>query len=362
MAGQTGVILNEIEFEAAYEDLTMNALSLELTSASTTLWASAGAFSGNFARVYLYDGSTLLNTGGTPLLNGHVIISGINVTLPADTIKTLTVKADITGSGSLATSSVGAINIDYIAGTTTAMAIYSSTGIMDDDITIIDAASSNNFLFTDVAPVVAAASGWTGSLTGSPGLTETVAKYTITNTGVRTMTLQELRLVANLSGVSTGQDYVQDLGLYDSNDVLIATSTLNGSSALTWQATTTIRNSTTSYARFDIDHYNKNAWITTTTQQIAAGASKTFTVKADTLNIEAGESTAGTNTARFTTYLAGSKGYLSTDVADCNQIDEDACFWNNGDIYYKYTPSGGSELSGLQETDSVNIYGPTLSY
>ncbi len=344
LAGEDGVVLDKIKFEASYEDLTLKEITLQLTSASTTLWSYTTSVAANIEKVYLYDGDTLLNEGGTPVANGQVAITGLNVTLPADSTKVLTVKADITGSGTLTSKSVGGIKVyptstDYLA-------VYSSTGLMSSGITLTtttaDATSyaqSNYFLFTDAAPTVTVPSGWDGTRTGSPAGQEPIAKYTVTNNGSRTLTLTDLDLTVTLSGVSSNTSTVKNFRLYDSSDTLIATST------------TDVANATTVTVTFDIDGYG-------TIEEIAAnGGSETYTIKADTTSIEAGESNPAQTTARLSTSIGGSKGYSSTDTTG-----DDELYWADSDITYKYTPSGKSPETGLKACDSVTVYGATLQY
>jgi len=344
LAGEDGVVLDKIKFEASYEDLTLKEITLQLTSASTTLWSYTTSVAANIEKVYLYDGDTLLNEGGTPVADGQVAITGLNVTLPADSAKVLTVKADITGSGTLTSKSVGGIKVyptstDYLA-------VYSSTGLMSSGITLTtttaDATSyaqSNYFLFTDAAPTVTVPDGWDGTRTGSPAGQEPIAKYTVTNNGSRTLTLTDLDLTVTLSGVSSNTSTVKNFRLYDSSDTLIATST------------TDVANATTVTVTFDIDGYG-------TIEEIAAnGGSETYTIKADTTSIEAGESNPAQTTARLSTSIGGSKGYSSTDTTG-----DDELYWADSDITYKYTPSGKSPETGLKACDSVTVYGATLQY
>lgn len=356
--------MNKIKFEASYEDLTLKKITLELTTASSTLWGTtsdnvATSVAANIERVYLYDGDTLLNSGGTPVANGRASITGLNVTLPADSIKVLTVKADITGSGTLASKSVGGIKVYPVS--TDYLVVNSSTGLMTSGITLTTTtdeatsyAQSYNFLFTDTAPSVAAVSGWDGQRSGSPALREMIAKYTISNPGTRTLTLDELILVASLANVSaTTTSRVTNFELYDSSDTLIATSTLYSDSDLSTTTTQLDGVTSTVYVKFDLTTYGS-------TKQIAPGGSETFVVKANTLNVEAGESNSGQVSVRLSTYIGGSKGYDSDDTLESPSGEE--LYWGDSYIVYKYTPSGGNELSELRACDDVPVYGATLSY
>ncbi len=332
LAGDSGVVLNKIKFEASYEDLTLKKITLELTSASSTKWNTTTSIAANISKVYLYDGDTLLNSGGTPITDGKAVITGLDLNLPADQSKVLTVKADITDSGTLTSKSVGGIKVK--SANTTDMEIYSSTGLMSSGITVTSTAS-NYFLFTDTAPEVSAVSGWDGSRTGVPATQEPIAKYTIENPGTRALTLTQLKLTVSLTGVSSATSQVSQFKLYDESDTVIATSS------------DTVAGPTTTEIIFNISPG----------EEIAAGASKTYVIKADTTAIEAGESNPAQTTARLSTYIGGEKGYDSSDTSGTDEL-----YWGDSHLTYSYTPTGGTEITGLKACDSVTVYGATLSY
>ena len=349
-AGKSGVEINKILFEASYEDLTLRGITLQLTSASSGAW-SLSQIASNISKVYLYDGSE--KVGESPLAGGLAAFTGLNVKLPADETKSLSVKVDITGSGALTSKSVGGIQV--YSTSTDYLAVYSSTGIMSSGITLTSNAQSYNFLFTDTAPTVAAASGYSGTVSGSPNSQEIVAKYVVTNNGPRALTMDELRVVASLSNVSaTTTSYVTNFRLYDANDNLLATSTLYSDSGFSTAVSNLDGVTNTVYIKFDFDTYE-------TTKQIAAnGGSETFVIKANTLNVEAGESNPSTAQVRLTTQIAGEKGYDSSDTTSSPSGEE--IYWKDSYIVYKYTPSGGSQLSELRACDSVPVYGATIQY
>jgi hypothetical protein len=157
-------------------------------------------------------------------------------------------------------------------------------------------------------------------------------------------------------------DYVQTVDLYDENDIKVSTSTLNLINTFVG-VTSTLAGATTSYVRFEIERYlhDSSASNSSSTLEISAGGSKTYTIKANTLNVTAGTGSTDTRPS-LTTYIAGNRGYLSTDVSQSDALTDDEYYWNLGDIFYEYTPSGGSEYRGLRASDTVNVYGPTLTY
>jgi hypothetical protein len=324
VAGTTGVVeLNKIRLEASNENLTLKKITLQLTTASSTAWAAATAIAANISRVYLYDGVILLNTGGTDIVSGDVVIAGLNLSLDQDTPKVLSVKIDVTGSGTLTSKSVGGVQVKSIS--TTDMEVYSSQGLMSTGITLTDNAASNYFLFHDVAPTFAVAAYTPGTGSGAE-----VGRFTVTNTGVRTMTLTDAVVKASLSGGSASST-VTTFELYASTNLTTAIATssasLTGASAssnVTWLASFS------------------------PTQEIAAGGSKTYVVKANVSNIELGVSNPGQNTARLELEIIGSIGYSSS-------IGSSESYWNDGNLTYSYTPVGASALTGNNASDSGTI-------
>ena len=350
VADSSGVELNKISFEAKNEDLTLKKITLQLVNASTS--QSVDKIAQNISRVYLYDGSELLNAAGTPVgEDGKITISGLNVTLPQDQTKALTVKADITSSGTLTPTSVGGIKV---YSTTTAdftdyLEIYSAQGVMStSSVSIDDYAQSNYFLFTDAAPSVAVDSDYKGTKQGNSSAQETVTKITVTNTGEREITLSDIRLIAQIAGVkATTTNYISDFRLYaEDGSTQLSTSTLY--SDKDFSVTTNQLDGVTStvYVRFDsMDP----------TQVIAANNSKTFVIKANTLHVEDGIENPGSNTAKLSLQIGGEKGYDNSNTSS-------ELYWKDGYITYSYTPVNGSEISELNASDSVQVDLTTLTY
>jgi len=344
VADSSGVELNKISFEAKNEDLTLKKITLQLVSASTSQW-TVDEVAQNIARVYLYDGSDLLNAGGTPVgSNGKVIISGLNVTLPQDQTKVLTVKADISPSGTLTSKSVGGIKV--YSTSTDDLEIYSAQGVMDSGITLTSNAQSNYFLFTDSAVEVADA--YSGETTKTPSSNDEIARFTITNNGSRTITLTNIVMKASVSGLdNSNSSAVTTFKLYDDAGVTIDSSvTLYSNAGCTTSVSALSYTTSTVYAKFIPD----------TTQEIAAGSSKTYVVKADTSGIRTGLSSG--SYAYLSTEIGGEKGYDSTETSGSDEL-----FWKDSYITYSYTPAGSSTaITGLNASDSVPVNGPTIQY
>lgn len=348
LAGQTGVELNKIRLEASNEDLELRKITLQLLSASST-WKTATSTAPNFAMVYLYDGSTLLQSASVNSVTGKVLFaldSSKYVTLPQSQQKVLTLKADVSGSGILEPTSVVAVMVN--SSSTDDMEVYSSQGqLAEGSITVTSSSTSNYFLFHDAAPTITnALSNATGKIGQS---TDVVGKFTIANSapaGGRTLTLESFAVVASLSLSPSSSSSVTNFRLYDEADQLVATSaatTIYGY-GVTASSTATVTFASTS-----------GAWVT---QEIGANSSKTYTVKADTSNIESAVSNAGTTNTTLSLKVDGTKGYLSTDGSTGPEY-----YWNTGGVVYRYTQATtGMEFGSNSASDSYPVDGATLSY
>ena len=348
LAGQTGVELNKIRFEASNEDLTLRKITLQLLSASSTGWKTATSTAPNFSMLYLYDGSTLLQSASVNSVTGKVLFAldaSKYVTLPQSQQKTLTLKTDISGSGILEPTSVVAVMVN--SSSTSDMEVYSSQGqLAEGSVTVTSSSTSNYFLFHDAAPTITNA---LSNATGKIGqATDVVGKFTVANSapaGGRTLTLESFAVVASLSLNSSTSSAVTNFRLYDEADQLVATSaaaTIYGASVASSTATITFASTS-------------GAWVT---QEIGAGASKTYTIKADTSNIESAVSNAGTTNTTLSLKVDGTKGYLSTDSTTGPEY-----YWNTGGVIYRYTQATTNTVFGTNyASDSYPVDGATLSY
>jgi len=330
-AGAAGAELNKIKLEASNANLTLKKITLQLATASSTVWSTTSSIAADFKKVYLYDGTSPLNTGGTDVVNGDVVIAGLNLTLTQDVPKVLTVKADINDSGYLTSKSVGGIQVKSTS--TTDMEVYGSQGLMSTGLTLTSNALSNYFLFHDSAPSIVNA--LTASGTKTPTTNDVIGKFTITNNGQRTMTITTSTITASLGGQTNTSSTVSSFVLYDESDTQLAT------------ASGYISATNTS---------DTFAFALSSSNEISAGDSKTYTIKANTTNIRTGTLTSGVAPI-LQTKIDGSKGYLSTDVDGPDEL-----YWNDGNVVYTYTPVGGTAQAGNQASDSVPVDGPSLQY
>lgn len=335
LAGQNGVEIHKIKFTASNDALVLKKITLILTSASTSQWALA-ASTANFGTVYLYDGSTLLGSGSFNSSNGTVVITGFEVTLPQDTDKILTVKVNVNGQDTIVPLSVNGTRV--YTSSTSDMEVYSSQGqLMDTGITLTAHASSSYHLITVAAPVIATVTS--GNLSGSVGENVEIGRFTVSNPGTRSMTLTSSTFAVSLTAYGATST-VTGFKLYDAD---------NASTLLDGDNTTITSTSTSITTNITLDSF-------TTAQSIAAGATKTYILKASTTGLTF---TAGTNTVHpvVSVKVAGSSGYSASNTTS-------ELFWSDGVFGYSFTTtgSGAATYAGNLGTDTVDIYGPTYTY
>lgn len=340
LAGNTGVELGKIRFEARNDSLTLNEIVLQLKSASTTIWTVATSVQSIFARVYLYDGSTLLNTGGTTFSSGDATITGLNVSLPQGAYKTLTVKADLNGPDGMSTSTrpiVGAIQVKSTGSTDLKVQKGSGGTLASGDITLTSNAASNFFLFHGTAPSIATSDP--SSKTGSPGSTEEVFRFTVSNSGPVSLTLATSTITVTLVNASTsGSILAWKLQDTSANEISTVTKTLAGDPS---------GNATSTTVDFAMG---------TVYSEINAGSSRTYVVKANTLSARGGLASTA-SPVRVTVKIDGAKGYLSTDESG-NEY-----YWRNGTLSYSYKVRSNTDTSQYNfASDSGEVFGSTISY
>lgn len=340
IAGQTGVEISKIKFESANEDLTLKRVTFSFESASTTEWAAATAIQQNFSKVYLYDGSTLLNTGGTVPQSGDVLMDGLTFSLPAGTPKVLTVKADITDQETISPKAVGRVVVKSTSATD--MKVSSSQGDMSTGLTLTSNAASNYMLVTAAAPVIANA--YTGTLTPAGSASEEVARFTISNPGTRDISLSSTTVNVALTP-NGATSTLNTWKIYESGDLTNSIDTDNTSLSSASATSTDITFGSFSPA-----------------QTISAGGSKTYVVKANTASACTKNSTF-TGSCKVTVKVNGSKGYNASEVGT-KAITAEEYYWADGVVSYSYTTTGsaGATYSNLNVSDSGEVLGATLTY
>ncbi len=344
VAGQVGVEISKLKLEAANEDLTLKKVTLSIDTASTTQWTAATNVARNFSKVYLYDGTTLLNTGGTSVVSGDIVISGLDLKLAQDTPKILTVKMDATGQETIQPKAVGRIVVK--SSSTTDMEVYSSQGWMTSGITMADTVPSNYMLFTAAAPVITNAYSGSTSKSGQAG--DEIARFTISNVnGTRDITLASTTVTVALTP-NGATSTVDTFKIYDAGDLSNAVASASASGSTSIESTS----ATSSNVLFESF---------SPAQTIPAGSSKTYVIKANTAAIKTITSTY-TGDVKLSVKVNGSTGYSSTD--DSSSPSGEELYWNDGKVIYSYTTTGAytATYSNLNASDSGEVQGPTLTY
>ncbi|MCX6790937.1 MAG: hypothetical protein NTV62_01940 [Candidatus Gribaldobacteria bacterium] len=323
LPSESGVTLDMIEFKAGFENLTLDTMTLSFFSATTTGWSPTTLIPSYIQKLYIYDGNTLVKAA--EISNGSSTISGLNVVLPADDTKVLTIKADIADVNAMGVTPLGVGGIK-IYSTSTDFVVQSSAGVMTDAITMTNSASSSYFLFTLAAPQITNASTYNGAVSGVNADAE-VGRFTITNSGKRDIIVSTTTIAVSFSGLALAGTS-SNFRLYDASDNLLAS---NGTS-------------------YSSSSPSGNISFTGLAQTIGKGGSKTFVVKADTTNARVGISSGAY--VYLTVKLAGSKGYLATDVQDTG-LDE--AYWADGVVSYSYTNVSGTTYANNYACDTTNV-------
>jgi len=347
MTPANGVLLGNWKFEAKNEDLNLKKVTFTAKVADGTTDVAALTGAGNFGTLYLKDGSTTLATGMLVPASGvySVAFSGFNVNILASNYKVLSLYSDLTPSGTQDPGSVvtWVVKSDI---TPTDIDVTGSSGLLTRaaiNTTGSDAnfAVSTKYLYHNAKPVIAAATNTpSGSKTGQAA--QELFIFTVTNSGTKDLRISSLSVTVAVSGgLVSGATWtaISDIDLYDGttkigNDGKQADGTTfigsnSGSKEFVFNATNDVP------GMFD----NLN---------ISSGATKTFTVKADT-TLARGVLTSG-QYLTVSTRIGGTTGYGSAA-------------WNEGDVEYLYTPVYASAESGpYSASDSYPVNGGTLTY
>ena len=346
-----GVLLGNWKFAAKNEDLMLQKVTFTVRAGDG---GSGATQASNFGAIYLKDGSTTLATG--QLVDTDVIFSGFNLTIPASGSKILSLYSDLTGSGTQSPNTIAVWTIKSDSAPTD-IDVTGSSGQLgtsdidgDSDTSAADTtfATSTRFLYHNTKPVIAAASNTpTGAKT--PQATDTLFIFTVTNSGTRDMKITSLTVTVSASG-GAANGTITNFDLYDGTQLLG-----DGGRQTTTTGVSGTMGSTSSSIAFGYDTANdtSNNWFDNFV--ISAGASKTFTLKADTTNIRLGMSTG--NTMSLNAKLAGTTGASSGTAWNPTAVTDTA-------IAFFYTPVFGAEWSQgpFYVSDSFPVNGGTLTY
>lgn len=204
-AGSTGVTMSVFKLRASNEALTLSKIGMQLTGSGNTLSTANGGSTNSgvsdLVQVYVYDGATLVGTATFTGTNTTATSSLTTaVTLPSNTDKTLTIKADLANIGAGSPGGIGdSIIIDPVNAETSGAS--SGTTVWASSATIgtagIKMFKSYPTLALDTLPTTGAADGRlmrfkvTANSAGSVGINEfTFTVSSTTGVGITTVRLK----------------------------------------------------------------------------------------------------------------------------------------------------------------------------
>jgi len=313
--GATGQTVNVIKLRAANEALTLTKLGLTLTN-------TASSSSSDLTQVYIYDGATLVGTAtftGSNTTATSTLTTA--VTLPKDTDKTLTVKADIADIGTGQPGTAG-------------------------HLVAVDALNAEASGSASGSTVTASATG-----SGSSGVRmlnsyPTVALDTLPSTGLADGRLMRFKVTANAAGsiglgqfvfaISTTTASVTNIQLFAYTDSAY-------SSAVSGQGTSGQIGSTVSTA---VNGTDFEIEVSSTPLQVPAGDTRYFELRASVTGVASG--------ASVVTTLQGDAAYpvlaASTFMTKFATVDSDT----NDDFIWS---PNSTTTAVLLDNDWTNGYG-----
>jgi hypothetical protein len=357
-AGQTGLQLGKWKFEAANDNVTLSKLTLQsvyanLSGAATTL--------GTFGTLSLYDAADM----ATPLatasyVNGDVVFTGMNSTIPMDSYKVYVLKGNTNASGAItnntttqfvvksdsntdmearsaAGSQLGTADINYNSA--------SNAGSAEDRL-----ATSTAYIFHDAYPTVTVGSLGTAL---DIGTTAKILKFTITNSGTRDLRFGSTTVAITVTGLtsnnglqSSASGTVRGFRLYEEGNTAgtlgtrLAGGTTNDSADVIFSTSSASSQNVTFDPTNDVSSLLDNF-------VVAPGTSRVLILTADTSNAL---STKTSGNVSVSAKITGSTGWSGTA-------------WNTGNLFYYYTPVNGSENTvPYSASDSYDIQGGTMMY
>lgn len=242
--GSTGVTVGTVKFRASNEAVNLTKVGLTLSqgtygSASTATGGSSNNGVGDVIQAYIYDGSTLVGTatftGSSQTATSTLTTS---VTLPKDTDKVLTIKADLAAIGTSGSGGIGDIvKIDPLNA--------EGSGLASGQTLRIGATSGvGGVQLFKSYPTVTAVSN---SATNPNGANVTLKRFTITSNSAGPIGISKISV-----SVATSSATVTDLKLFAYTDSGYSQGVSNQSSG-TGQVGSTVANLPTNGTAIDFD-------------------------------------------------------------------------------------------------------------
>ncbi|MBI2472937.1 hypothetical protein HYV70_00065 [Candidatus Uhrbacteria bacterium] len=344
VAGGQTVEAAKYKFTAVRESYTIDQIQVSVASA---------AASGVITKAELYDGSSLLGsavfaqTSGDSVANGAALITGLHISVPAGSTKTITAKLVLNdiGAGGAASQQNLALALDS--------ARYSdSNGAVSTDATDRD---GNEIRAYNSIPTVSVVDLTNSTLVN--GQSADVYKFTVTADSNGSVALKQIKLpITWTDGVDADTLEMESWKLYK-NGVDVSTSStavvVQDESGNDIEDTSgVVEASTTVVVIWD-----------TNEDVISAGETVTYTLRATPTGFDSDSDTGDED--YFSIYLAGDTAHNSTDICledsgagDIWELDEQvssactAASTNNSAYNFIWSDSSGESHDGATETGS----------
>lgn len=300
-----------------------------------------------FGALTLYDAAdmtTPLATGN--YVNGYATFQKSYIwSIPANTTRYLVLRGKVTDSGIMKPAAIRAWSMRVTAPSSLELMMSNSGQMVSNEQITTDTGLAPNgvkstyYLFHNAAPVIASLP--------LPALTVSsqapIFKFSVTNPGTRPIRLATTTIDVAVSGLtsgSSGTGTINNFKLFESTNNIMIGLAKSAMSANAWSGPLSLV--------FGAGNQLNGGF---TNLMIDPGATRTFTLTADTTNMLISKSNGFVGVSAS---LKGQTGYKAGDnVAEA--------YWGNGAINYFYMPLAGSEnVTAYSASDSYDVYGPAL--
>ena len=277
-ANTTGNIMTQLKFYATSEQINVTKIRLSLNNASST--------GNDLSQVYIYDGATLLGQGALGIGNVQGKLANASTTFTLSTPlqlmpgvnKIVTIKADIAAISTTNTVATAGhqIAIDYYGSTSTSenLGTGASSGTQVTNFSVTTAQTSA-YIFKSIPTVAAVALPTTTLGSG----TKVISKFTVKADAKGDIDLYQVTFkIATTSPTTGGPLVVQNLTLVDVTDV----------ETTLYASTTKIYTDLNGTLPIRLLAAPGTISLATTSRTIAAGATRTFELRADISGTGAG--------------------------------------------------------------------------
>jgi hypothetical protein len=337
--------------QIVYGGQTVEVANYELTAANDTYTVEEICVKFNDANVvdvvnavYLYDGDTLLNSGGTPLASNYATTTGLTLSVPANTTKTITVKLGLNsiGTGMGTPGRNASTTLDTIVSRT-------SSGTQEYD---SDDRQGNEVFVYKTYPVVSHNQLATADRQIVNDASQSVYQFTVTPSAGGSVALKQFALQttwSDLGPVSANNLVLKYFKLYRGTTDISSLVTIVDQTGANVKGVGGATSSTST-----------GVYVAWTTEETVSSAT-TYTVKATPANFDSGT----TSTDSVTLGLIGDAAHSGANKYVGDQTDNkiwglgSAQATTNTDYYFIWSDRsavGHSSVSGSSTADWANGY------